>query len=147
MDSLIQLRLILQLKFLLQLVLTKLVCNFFVHFNKKLKSTIDLEKHCNMAKRYNVFCSYKTQTISQQKTDFLLQEFRQKLIGYANSHQQFVQNIKDFVAELDVGFLYQTYNTKTSLKITDLICLEPYLFGKPSVLAIISDCGLLNFDF
>lgn len=137
----------LQLKFLLQLVLAKLIFGFFVHWNKKLKSTIDLQKHSKMAEQYNVLCSYKTQMVSQQKVDFLLQEFRQKLIDYSKDHQNFVQKAKDFVAEIDVGFLYQTYNAKTTTKITDLICLEPHLFGIQSILSIISDCGLLNFDF
>ena len=134
-------------KYLFQCVLCAITKNFFVLWSKKLKSTLDIKKHQTYIQKYNLKCDFKASLLQEQKIEFLLDEFREKLIDYTDEQLTLTEKIKDIIADINVDFLYNVFNLKFKNPLTDFICLEPDLYDKNSILKILSANGLLNFDF
>ena len=146
-DFVIESKYKIETKFLIQSVLTSITKNFFKLWTKKLKSTINFQKHKKYLEKYNLNYEFNFCTINEQKTDFLLEQFRQKLINYTDDQLEYNLKIKNLIADINVDYLYNIYNVKFKNSLTDFICLEPDLYNQNSILKILSANGLLNFDF
>ena len=90
---------------------------------------------------------FKSKEFPDNKLKFLLDEFRKKLIGFAVQCAEFDANIKNILADIDVGNLYKMSEKFKTLPITNLICLEPDLYGQDDFLSLIYGLGLINYDF
>ena len=136
-----------QTKFLCQNIITSMIKNFFGCWNSKLKSTLNIKKQNWVMEQYDIKPSINTNYLPEQKLEFLLREFKQKLLSYVQQQMSANEKIKNFVADLDVDFLYETFIVKYEHSLTDFVCMEPAVFNKPSILSIMSNNGLLNYEF
>lgn len=136
-----------QTRFLLQNVLASLTKSFLLLFTKKYKSTLNINNQKIYLNKYSLNCDFKLSALPEQKIEYLLSEFRSKLVKYADEQLSSIIKIKSIIADINVDFLYQTFNLKFNNKLTDFICLEPNLFNKNSILKMFSYYGLLNFEF
>ena len=82
----------------------------------------------------------------KNKIDFLLDEFREKLLDFVNVSISFDVTIKNILAEIDVNNLFEIFNKKYS-SLSNYLCLEPDVFCSQNFLTLIYQLGLLNFDF
>ena len=92
------------------------------------------------------YANFNLSLPAEQKIDFLLGQFKHKLLGYCKQQMAIINNCKNTIADIHVDFLYKVYTQKQT-GLSDFICIEPSLFNKNSILKIMSANGLLNFDF
>lgn len=136
---------IIQYKFMLQYLLNYLLKDFFAIYTQKLKSVINIEKQAKYFKKHKLKYDFIINSLPEQKINFMLSEFRQKLIDYTIEQQILNTKIKNTIADIDVDFLYKIFNLKKQHMLVDFICIEPLYYNQNSILKILSYNGLLNF--
>lgn len=134
------------MRFVLQHILTLIITDFFNLYTKKIKSTINIQQHQLRLQKYGFSSNFNLSLPAEQKIDFLLGQFKHKLLGYCKQQMAIINNCKNTIADINVDFLYKVYTQKQT-GLSDFICIEPSLFNKNSILKIMSANGLLNFDF
>lgn len=135
-----------QNRLIFRLVLTSLMLNFFKYWNINLKSTINYQKHVEFLSDNKFNYNFKSLVLPEQKLCFVLQEFRDKFIGYAQTEQRQFEMLKNIIADIDVSFLYAIFNRDYGKNITNAICVESDIFDSKDILSLMNSIGLLNFS-
>ena len=73
---------IIQIKYAYLLILSSLEKNYFTYYSKTFKDNIDIEKHISNLNSYGIEKTNFYQKVNQSKLNFLLDEFREKLLEY-----------------------------------------------------------------
>ena len=138
---------IVAVKYAFREVVLSLEKDFFAYYNSNLKSAVNYQLHQNYLSDLGYVIKFESKEFPDNKLKFLFDEFRKKLIGFAVQCAEFDVNIKNILADIDVGNLYKMSEKFKTLPITNLICLEPDLYGQDDFLSLIYGLGLLNYDF
>jgi hypothetical protein len=136
-----------EIRFIYRMIITSLTKNFFELWNCKLKSTIDYKKHIKYLSCLGVQTQFKQRAIVDSKLNFLMCEFRQKLLSYATEQKKEICVAKNLIADISIDYLYQSLGVAKHTDLTNFLCLEPDVFGDESLLSLMSQNGLLNFEF
>ena len=138
---------LIEIKYAYLLILTSLEKNYFTYYTRSFKDTIDIERHIKYLKSFNIDAKFSIKNINENKVNFLLDEFREKIVDYVQTEIGVQKFIKNVVAELDIDFLFNLFSKLQNLSLTNYISLEPNLFKYPNFLSIMFESGLLNYEF
>ena len=138
---------IIETKYAFILILTSIEKNFFKYYTNNFKCSINYQKHQNYLNSIGKVASFNFVNLPENKVNFLLDEFREKILGYVKTELSFQNFIKNSIAEIDVDFLYSTFSKFKDLSLTNYINIEQDLFKNYNFLTIMYQCGLLNFEF
>lgn len=137
---------VIEAKYLLRLIITSLEKNFIDYYSTGFKNEIDYEVHEKYLKEFGLSFDLKPTFFSENKINYLLKEFKEKLLEYITINIGFDKTIKAVLAEIDVDFLYKMIFNFKNQTLTNYICLEPDIFKTPNFLKIMYGFGLLNFE-
>ena len=140
-------RYLIEIKYAFSLIVTSLEKNYFIYYTHGFKSYIDYEKHQEYLTSTNLKSNFVTHALPDEKLNFLLDEFREKLLEYVKSQIAFEKLVKNMIAEIDIDFLYKTFVAIKDKALTNYLSLEPDIFTTPNFLSILYKQGLLNFNF
>lgn len=136
---------IVEAKYLFRLIISSLEKNFVKYYSFGLKDTIDYKAHERYLSAFGLNSDFRSTYIAETKVNYLLAEFKEKLLEYILISIDFDKNIKTMLAEIDVNFLYEMAFKFKHQTLTNYICLEPDVFKTPNFLKIMYQSGLLNF--
>lgn len=138
---------LIEVKYAFVLMITSLEKNYFEYFSNTFLDTFNIERHQSFLTSFglkSVFPNCKN-IPNFQKIDFLLAEFREKLVDYVKTEQEAQKTTKNIVAEIDVDFLFDMFEKIRSKQLTNFLSLEPDIFAKQNFLSVLSSSGLLNY--
>lgn len=136
---------VIEAKYLFRLIVSSLEKNFVEHYNAGLKDAIDYNAHERYLNAFGLSFDFKPLMLAETKINYLLKEFKEKLLEYILLNINFDKNIKAILAEIDIDFLYEMIFKFKHQTLTNYICLEPDIFKTPNFLKIMYQLGLLNF--
>lgn len=136
---------IIEAKYLFRIIIISLEKSFIEHYSAGLKDTIDYSVHEKYLNTFGLNINFKHSFIAETKINFLLAEFKEKLLEYILIDINFDKNIKAILAEIDIDFLYEMIFKFKHQTLTNYICLEPDIFNLPNFLKVMYQLGLLNF--
>lgn len=138
---------LIEIKSVFESVILSLEKNFLAYYTNKFLGTINYAVHQKYTKNYNFSANFGEKTIIFDKIDYILCDFRQKLLKYVNATIGFKNTIKNVLADIDIDNLYNINQKLKDIKFTDYICLEQDVFHSKNFLKILYELGLLNFEF
>lgn len=136
---------VIEAKYLFRLIVSSLEKNFVEHYSSGLKDTINYEVHDRYLNAFGLSFDFKPTILAETKINYLLGEFKEKLLEYILINVNFDKNIKAIIAEIDIDFLYEMIFKFKHQTLTNYICLEPDIFKTQDFLKILYQLGLLNF--
>ena len=136
-----------EIKYLFKQVLLSMEKNFFKYYQSKFKSEIDYKKHEQFLEKYNYKTNFAINKLPETKIEFILNEFRKKMVEFVDVSIHFDNTIKNIIAEIDVDDLFQMLNGYKKMGIANYLSVEPDLFCEKNFLSILYQLGLLNFEF
>lgn len=138
---------IIETKYVFSLLISSLEKNFFKYYTIKFKNAVDYQKHTDYLLQAKQISNFRQQELPDTKINFLLQEFRYKLLEYVKTQMVFEKYIKSQIAEKDIDYFYNIFSNINDIQFTNLLCLEPDIFKDTNFLSLMYSSGLLNFDF
>ena len=136
---------IIEAKYLFRLIITSLEKNFVKHYSTGLKDAVNYEAHERYLNAFGLISDFKPIFIAETKINYLLVEFKEKLLEYIFLNTSCDKTIKKMLAEIDIDFLYEMIFKFKHQTLTNYICLEPDIIKEPNFLKIMYQFGLLNF--
>ena len=140
-------KMIIESKYLFRQIITSLEKNSFEYYTKNFKDTINYKLHEKYLSQINISFDTNFFTLPESKVNFLLLEFKEKLLENVNINISFDKFIKSILADIDVDYLYQMLFRFKHSSLSNYICIEPDIFKTPNFLNILYQLGLLNFQF
>lgn len=140
-------KMLVEVKYIFNLIVTSLQKNFFTYYTTSFCGAINYQKHCEALKSVNLCTSFAQNAMPVAKLDFLLAEFREKILDYVNTELGFERKIKNIVADVDVDFLFDIFEKCKNVPYTNILCIEPDVFERQNFLTVMYQSGLLNFEF
>lgn len=134
-------------KYIFSLLITSLEKNFFLYYTNSFQNTINYKKHIEYLSSINQKSSFNRDRLVNGKINFLLQEFRNKVLENIKIQLSFENYIKSQIADIDVDYLYNIFSKIKDVQFTNLICIEQDIFNDINFLTIMYNSGLLNFEF
>ena len=135
-----------EIKYAFILMITSIENNFFLYYTDKLKNTVDYEKHIVNSCMLKVKPKLCYLSIPNNKLVYILNDFRDKLINDVNEEIEIQTNIKNLIADIDVNYLYKTFERLKDFDLKKYLSLEQDFFDSQNFLSILYQCGLLNFE-
>lgn len=135
-----------EVKSLFKSIILSLEKNFFLYYTNKFASTINYKIHKKNIDLHGFSLNFGSKNIIFNKIDFILNEFRKKLLNYVNASINFENTIKNILADIDIDNLYSMTLKLKDANLTDYISMEQDVFSSQNFLTILYGLGLLNFD-
>ena len=136
-----------EIKHIFKQTLQILEKTYFEKYQNGFKNSINYIVHQNKLVEYGKHSEFKAVMIPESKINFLLEQFKNKLLSLSKEQIDFDEKIKNIVADRDIDFLYGLYSYVDRDIFVDMLSLQPSIFIEPSFLSLIYSQGLLNYDF
>lgn len=133
-------------KYIFKQIVSSFQKNYFKYFVSTFSSNVNYEKHSQYLQSFGLSYSVHKVELTDSKTNFLLNEFRQKMLDFVTSEIEFDKRVKNFLADISIDFVYKMFNFDEKTNFTNYICLEPDIFKENSFLTVMLSQGLLNFE-
>lgn len=126
-------------------VLSLIELQFFERYQSGYKDQIDYATHQKKLAFYGKSSDFCIKSMPENKINFLVEQFQHKFLEYMRQQNDFTERIKNFVADIDVDFLYNLSNNINREIFVDMISLTPTICSELSFLTILFSLGLLNY--
>lgn len=135
-----------EIKHIFKIILSSLEYNYFKYFNINLKGTINYEVHKLKLEHYGIKTNFNQRLLPENKINFLLNEFKEKFVVRAKSEQDEIFDIKNLLADIDINYVYNLFNMYQTSQFIEIINIVSNVFSLDSILGLMYQCGLLNYN-
>lgn len=135
-----------EIKYIFRMIVSSLECNFFKNFTTDLKGTINYEVHQKYLTRMKTIGNFSQKTLPESKVNFLLNEFRKKLVSLVLDDQKEIDLAKNVISDFNIDYLYNLFNYCMDKQFKNYLSFEPDVFEENGFLGLMYQNGLLNFE-
>lgn len=120
--------------------------NFIKYYKNGFKTTIDFLSHLKYLNAVGCFNNVCLIDCDYEKAEFVLEKFKQEFVNKINDFKNEFNIAKNFALKTDVNLLYEM--SKNSVcNFGYFVCLTADLLHTPSMLKLMLQLGLLNYNF
>lgn len=135
-----------EIKYIFRMIVSSLECNFFKNFTTDLKGTINYEVHQKYLGQSKMIGNFSQKSLPESKINFLLNEFRKKLVSLAFDDQREIDLAKNVISDFNIDYLYNLFNYCMDKQFKNYLSIEPDVFEENGFLGLMYQNGLLNFE-